>query len=109
MAAEDDLRAVFQNLGALPAQLDAELRVVVEAAAQEARALAPHRTGRLRGAVFARQGADSNTLVLGASIPYAPYVLYGTRKMRGNPFLAVSLARQLRRLGELLAQRWSGH
>jgi hypothetical protein len=109
MAAEDDLRALFQNLGALPAQLDAELRTAVEAAAQEARALAPNRTGRLRNAVFARQGADSHTLVLGASIPYAPYVVYGTRKMRGNPFLAVSLARQLRRLGELLAQHWSGH
>lgn len=102
------MRAVFQNLAALPAQLDAELLVVVEDAAREAQAVAPNRTGRLRSSVFARQGADNHTLVLGASVPYAPYVLYGTRKMRGNPFLAMSLARNLRRLGELLAQQWSG-
>lgn len=107
MAAADELQGIFRELEAFPAVITEKLGEVVSEAAREAQTRAPERTGKLARGVYATRSANGQEFVLGATAPYAPYVLYGTRKMRQNPFLAVSLARQLRLLTEQLARRWS--
>lgn len=56
-----------------------------------ARALSrtPRRSGRLAGTV--RAAAPGTVTAGGPAAPYAPYVHYGTRYMRGRPFLTETL------------------
>jgi hypothetical protein len=98
---------LWKGLLAVPVALDAELAVTVETARRDASAAAPKRTGRLAASVFTAQ-AGANAYALGATAPYARFVLFGTRRERANPFLALALARNLKTLAARLAQKAAG-
>ncbi|MCS7124780.1 MAG: HK97 gp10 family phage protein [Candidatus Bathyarchaeota archaeon] len=52
---------------------------------EDAKALAPVRTGRLRGSIYAK--TSGWTVEVGATAEYAIYVEFGTRHMQAQPFI----------------------
>jgi hypothetical protein len=98
---------LWQGLLAVPVALDQELQATATSAARDASAAAPKRSGLLAASVFTAQ-AGAGAYAIGASVPYARFVLFGTRRQRANPFLAVALARNLKTLAARLAQKAAG-
>ena len=72
--------------GAVPRALDA----VGAAAVGYAQDLCPVDTGTLRGSITHAVGGD--TVEVGTDVEYAPYVEFGTRKQRAQPFLTPAMA-----------------
>ena len=70
-----DMAAVFQAAG--------------EAVADEARAMCPVDTGRLRVSIAVNSGEDGAEIT--ANTDYAAYVEFGTWKMAAQPFLVPAL------------------
>lgn len=103
---DTNLADFWHALAGLPTTVQTNLGQVVIEAGQEAQATAPTRTGGLRSSVFARSIDGGREVVLGAAVRYAPYVFFGTRRMRANPFLQLALARSLRNLGPRLARQF---
>jgi HK97 gp10 family phage protein len=60
---------------------------------RRAKQLAPVDTGRLRSSVTHEVGRDGRGLVatIGTNVNYAPYVEFGTRRMRPQAFLRPAL------------------
>jgi HK97 gp10 family phage protein len=60
---------------------------------RRAKELAPVDTGRLRSSIDNDLGRDDRGLVarIGSDVVYAPYVEFGTRRMRAQPFLRPAL------------------
>lgn len=73
-----DLREVGERLADTRAVEDQAAAVI----AADATRRAPRRTGRLASSVAAAGGR------VNVAAPYAPYVEYGTRRTRAQPFLA---------------------
>ena len=74
----------------LRAQIARALSDTAEAAAREARALAPVRTGALRGSISASPAAwqgDTAAAAVAAAVPYAVYVELGTCRQSPRPYL----------------------
>jgi HK97 gp10 family phage protein len=74
-----------------PVAADLLRRVIqVEATAKR---LCPVDTGRLRSSITHELGVDSRGLVgtVGTNVTYAPYVEFGTSRMRAQPFLRPAL------------------
>lgn len=67
------------------------LSLAVEAAAKR---LAPVRTGRLRSSITHRVERRGRVVVgtVGTDVHYAPYLEFGTRRMRARPYLRPALA-----------------
>lgn len=61
----------------------------------DARALCPVDTGRLRSSIMTHRGTDAvgRYVDIGTNVFYAPYVEYGTRFMAAQPFLRPAMAR----------------
>jgi HK97 gp10 family phage protein len=67
----------------------------------EAKLRTPVDTGRLRGSIASK--VDGDKAIVGTNVEYAPYVEYGTGKMRAQPYLRPSIdynRSNLRRLFE---------
>ena len=68
--------------------------------------------GRLRSSIHASIDADKRTVRVGTNVHYAPYVEYGTVKMRAQPFLNPALEAEkgplLKRVEETIAQMLGG-
>lgn len=47
---------------------------------------APYDTGRLRGSITHGVSTDEMCAFIGTNVEYAPYVEYGTTKMKARPF-----------------------
>jgi HK97 gp10 family phage protein len=60
----------------------------------QAKLLAPVDTGRLRASIDRR--IEGRTAYVGTNLDYAPYVEYGTRYMRAQPYFEPALERKQR-------------
>jgi len=67
-----------------------------------ARRLCPVRTGRLRDSIYSK--IEDWTLKVGASAPYAYWVEFGSRYIRGYYFLTEAIQLHLPRLAEIVRQ-----
>lgn len=65
------------------------VQVMAEKIRDDAKTLAPFRTGKLRRGIRKRKTGDSSAVVgvFADEVPYAVFVHFGTSKMAGNPFL----------------------
>ena len=68
--------------------------------AGEAKTRTPVNTGRLRNSIEYRVTEDD--AIIGTNVEYAPYVEYGTSRMRAQPYLRPALDENRRRINELL-------
>jgi HK97 gp10 family phage protein len=88
--------AIVRALDDWDTGLRANLDHLLEMAAEEARKRCPVDTGRLRRGIetdIDTGGAHSDvTGVLFDDVPYAPFVEFGTRYMRAQPFLRPGMA-----------------
>jgi HK97 gp10 family phage protein len=67
-----------------------------------ARSLAPVRTGRLRGSIYAKtSGWEAQ---IGAEASYAIFVEFGTRHIQAQPFLHPAVEEYMPRLEEILLE-----
>lgn len=75
----------------LAARTVAEARAIAEAVAEEARRLAPVRTGELRDGIHAAEAPDGADVV--SEAPHSVFVEYGTMHMSPQPFLRPAVYR----------------
>lgn len=68
--------------GALNVQTKARRRAAVD-------------TGRLRNSITHEVAEDGLSAVVGTNVEYAPYVEFGTRRMRARPFLFPALEEEV--------------
>lgn len=88
------LQKLISTLNQIPKELEGEVEGVLEVVAQtiesDAKQKAPIDTGKLRQSIKA-QKVNSKTYEIRANAtglaPYAPFVEFGTRFMRAQPFL----------------------
>jgi Bacteriophage HK97-gp10, putative tail-component len=69
-----------------------EVRKIAGTVAARAAANTPHRTGLLAASWHTVPGADPGTTLVTTAVPYARFVEYGTRYMRGAAPLGRALA-----------------
>jgi hypothetical protein len=100
----NEVDSLFRTLDGLPELVHADLAQVAQDAARMAAAMAPLRTGRLRANVYAERPAAGQFLIT-AAVPYASYVIFGTRYVRAHPFLQVAVARELEQFDLRLAEQ----
>ena len=88
------LSRLLKVLDKLPRELDVDVEAVLEANAQdielEAKRFAPVDTGKLRQSIKATKISDKTYKIAANETglaPYAPFVEYGTRFQRAQPFL----------------------
>jgi HK97 gp10 family phage protein len=62
--------------------------------ANAAKRYCPSASGRLRGSIGAESGMDAEGFYVdvGTDVEYGPFVEFGTRKMRAQPFMRPALA-----------------
>lgn len=89
-------RAIVEVLDDWDSGLRANVEHLLELAAEEARKRCPVDTGQLRrgieSGVDTGEGSSSCVGVLFDNVNYAPYVEFGTRHMRAQPFLRPGMA-----------------
>lgn len=87
-------RAIEESTGPVMRELT---KVAVRVSA-EAKRLCPVDTGRLRNSITFGVDADSQGpyAVIGTNVEYAPYVEFGTRYQRAQPFLRPAVSKVLR-------------
>ena len=82
------------TMNATIGEIQQEARIILEdggaAIAEDARARARVKTGALRASIYYRV-EDVTGLTLGATVPYAIYQEYGTRRMAAHAFLLPSI------------------
>lgn len=91
-------RAVERGLNGYRFRVRSDLQRAGIMAQNRARQLAPVDTGRLRASIVSKTTASTRTLEaveVGTNVEYAPYVEFGTRYMRAQPFLRPALAEVL--------------
>jgi hypothetical protein len=98
------LDSLFVELRDLPVLVARELDEAATEAARAAAAAAPLRTGRLRTNIYAQRPSE-NEFAITAAVPYATYVIFGTRYVKPNAFLQAALARELQLFDVRLAQQ----
>lgn len=93
-----DADAFLRDLAAHLARMEVEteddlVRVGMRVQAA-ARSYCPVDTGRLRSSIVMRKGRDGGGFYVevGTSVKYAPFVEFGTSKMRAQPFLTPAIA-----------------
>lgn len=81
--------------------------------AQRMRALAPRRTGRLKGAIIPTSRGQFGKVLVGAEAFYWPFVEYGTERMQAKPFIRPAAEAEgpeyierIRRIGVNLERSW---
>lgn len=67
-------------------ELDKKIEIIALMVEKEAKELCPVRTGRLRASIHAGK-ENKYTHYVGTNVEYAPFVEFGTRKMRAQPYL----------------------
>lgn len=89
-------QAVVRALDDWDSGLRANLDRLGDLAVREAKARCPVDTGRLRNGVQSDidtgMGSSDATLLIYDDVPYAPYVEFGTRHSRAQPFLRPGMA-----------------
>jgi len=86
-AGQDEFRLKMEHMDAsMKARVQQRLRELAESIKETAQRLAPVRTGYLRSTIFTE--ATEWIVRVGVSAPYAAYVEFGTRFMRGRRFLS---------------------
>ncbi len=94
VAGAEELRTKLQRLDSgLKRKVSEKLAEIGVLIREKARELAPVRTGRLRGSIYS-QLADW-ILKVGAKVPYARYVEFGTRWIRPRHFLLNAIEENL--------------
>lgn len=95
------------NIPRIQRQLEQNKKAALEAIGVfvkgEAEVRAPVDTGRLAGSIDYRRAGD-NKVVIGTPVEYAPYVEFGTSKMRAQPYLRPALDDNRKRIKELAEQ-----
>lgn len=86
----DDLDALVAAFGAVDAKIHRRIRTLIAGTGIEAEGVmkqeTPVDTGALRASVHHRIGAMGEEVTVGPTTNYAPFVAYGTRRQRPNPF-----------------------
>jgi hypothetical protein len=100
----NELSSLFLELRGLPELVSRDLDEAVTEAARAAAAAAPVRTGRLRTNIYAHRPSEGEFVVT-AAVPYASYVIFGTRYVKPHAFLQSAVARELRLFDVRLAQQ----
>lgn len=87
----NDLR---EKLAQLEVKTEDDLVRVGLRVQSRARSLCPVDTGRLRSSLVMRKGRDGRGFYVevGTNVSYAPFVEFGTSKMRARPFLLPAVA-----------------
>ena len=88
-------------------KIDAITRAAALAVEAEAKRLCPVRTGRLRASITTEK-IDTAAYAVGTNVEYAPYVEFGTRKMRAKPYLRPAAERVAKGLGRGLHFKMGG-
>jgi HK97 gp10 family phage protein len=86
----DELATLAYRFGTVSAKVHRGLRAAVRVTGMEAEAVmkaeVPVDTGALRNSTRALYGVTGETVDVGPTVNYAPFVAYGTRRQRPNPF-----------------------
>ena len=69
----------------------------------DAKHLAPVDTGTLRSSIV--REVKGNIAIVGTNVEYAPYVEYGTKRSRAQPFLRPAIDRNRRRIIRMMAEK----
>jgi len=93
-------RKVEMADSSLRASVHQRLAELAKSIKEKAQQLAPVRTGYLRSTIHAQ--VEDWTMKAGAFAPYAAYVEYGTRFMRGRRFLSQSMEMHLPQLESVI-------
>jgi HK97 gp10 family phage protein len=91
-------RAVERGLTGYRFRVRDDLRTAGIMVQNRARQLAPVDTGRLRSSIVSKvtqSTGSAEAIEVGTNVEYAPYVEFGTRHMRAQPFLRPALAEVL--------------
>lgn len=84
-------QSLARKLAAIGPALDAAMKREVKVAAVNiqngARRRVPVKTGRLRNSITHEIAEDGLNAAIGSNAQYAPYVEFGTRRMRARPYL----------------------
>lgn len=88
------MRSLKSHLEKLEVKTEDDLVRVGLRVQAAARALCPVDTGRLRSSIVMRRGRDGTGFYVevGTSVEYAPFVEFGTSRMRAQPFLTPAIA-----------------
>lgn len=85
-----DLDTLVAAFGEVTAKVHKRVRVLIAATGIEAEGVmkqeAPVDTGALRASIHHRIGAMGEEVTIAPTVYYSPYVAYGTRRQRPNPF-----------------------
>lgn len=70
----------------------------------EAKVRAPYDTGRLRDSMDHRVDEGAAKVIIGTPVEYAPYVEFGTSKMKAQPYLRPALEGNKDRIQQIAEQ-----
>lgn len=92
--ADGFMRDLLAHLKTLEVQTEDDLVRTGLRVQSAARGLCPVDTGRLRSSIVMRKGRDGLGFYveIGTSVSYAPFVEFGTSRMRARPFLLPAVA-----------------
>jgi HK97 gp10 family phage protein len=92
--ADGFMRDLLAHLKTLEVQTEDDLVRTGLRVQSAARSLCPVDTGRLRSSIVMRKGRDGLGFYveIGTSVSYAPFVEFGTSRMRAQPFLLPAVA-----------------
>lgn len=92
--AEGFMRDLLAHLKQMEVETEDGLVRVGLRVQSSARSLCPVDTGRLRSSIVMRKGRDGMGFYVevGTSVSYAPFVEFGTSRMRAQPFLLPAVA-----------------
>jgi HK97 gp10 family phage protein len=76
----------LKNIDLTPALTEATRKVQ-----RTAKDLAPVRSGRLRASISTKVDRKKQIGIVGTNVEYAPFLEFGTRKMKAQPFLNPAL------------------
>lgn len=101
----DKLRRAFRVAPAdFREDLDETIDLVGEMIKEEAKKIAPKRTGRLARSIFHRHVAEL-THEIGAQVFYAVYVEYGTSRMLPRPYLRPAIEQYQGKIREIFREK----
>lgn len=88
------LAGLHAEIGRMKLRSEADLMRLALGVQNRARELAPVDTGRLRSSITHKRGKDrlGPYVKVGTNVEYAPYVEFGTRYQRAQPFLRPAIA-----------------
>jgi len=100
---QDEFRLKMEHVDAsMKARVQQRLQELADSIKETAQRMAPVRTGYLRSTIFAETAEW--TVKVGTSAPYAAYVEFGTRFMRGRGFLSQAVEAYSPQLVNIIGQ-----